>query len=530
GSIRLIHSLSDLSNTSYWLSIRLTRYRAHPPHSYVHIHISIREENFYLPQCVDIYQNIKIYDYLIQSTFAYIQALSFYDNIHLQYSIINNNNINENIFSINKQTGSIQLLSSIQNNHLLISNYLLTIQALDNQHQLSVDCYLEINFIRRQQQRLFQVIALLDHEVYDKNIEIRYQIIDFNQYFIINRRTGYIASKQLLHSNRTYEFNNVTEVEAFTVAHRNDIEQDEDINNEHAIHSKWRIVSFRVILPIKIHVLPMNIIDSSLLLTNESTINIDLLTTTKVGSILLQLKINNNNNNYTQWFIMIGHIDHTRYFHVNFQSGELILIRPIDELINKTTIIELHINITNDWILMNTIKVIIHIINDKRSLIYFAQTDYYISVLKNITINSKITHLTIENSFDNCTYNIHSVERIQSKDLFRIDSYTGLITNIQSLEKSMNKKHLLTIIYHCKNISHIAYTRLHINILDKEKSKNQTNNSYRFSQDNYLVIFETSFINNQKKYLIDLELINNDYYGKRIKPDAQIIEGNQKKK
>ncbi|CAF3629425.1 unnamed protein product, partial [Rotaria sp. Silwood2] len=46
-SIRLIHSLSDLSNTSYWLSIRLTRYRAHPPHSYVHIHISIREENFY---------------------------------------------------------------------------------------------------------------------------------------------------------------------------------------------------------------------------------------------------------------------------------------------------------------------------------------------------------------------------------------------------------------------------------------------------------------------------------------------------
>ncbi|CAF3215866.1 unnamed protein product, partial [Rotaria sp. Silwood2] len=145
-------------------------------------------------------------------------------------------------------------------------------------------------------------------------------------------------------------------VEAFTVAHRNDIEQDEDINNEHAIHSKWRIVSFRVILPIKIHVLPMNIIDSSLLLTNESTINIDLLTTTKVGSILLQLKINNNNNNYTQWFIMIGHIDHTRYFHVNFQSGELILIRPIDELINKTTIIELHINITNDWILMNTIK------------------------------------------------------------------------------------------------------------------------------------------------------------------------------
>jgi hypothetical protein len=54
---------------------------------------------------------------------------------------------------------------------------------------------------------------------------------------------------------------------------------------------------------------------------------------------------------------MISHIEHTRYFHVNFQSGELILIRPVEELMNKTTIIELHINVTNDWIHMNTIKV-----------------------------------------------------------------------------------------------------------------------------------------------------------------------------
>jgi hypothetical protein len=54
---------------------------------------------------------------------------------------------------------------------------------------------------------------------------------------------------------------------------------------------------------------------------------------------------------------MIGHINHTRYFHVNFQSGELILIRPLDELINKTSIIELYINVTKDWIHMNTIKV-----------------------------------------------------------------------------------------------------------------------------------------------------------------------------
>jgi len=54
---------------------------------------------------------------------------------------------------------------------------------------------------------------------------------------------------------------------------------------------------------------------------------------------------------------MISHIEHTRYFHVNFQSGELILIRPVEELMNKTMVIELHINVTNDWIHMNTIKV-----------------------------------------------------------------------------------------------------------------------------------------------------------------------------
>ncbi len=100
--------------------------------------------------------------------------------------------------------------------------------------------------------------------------------------------------------------------------------------------------------------MPTKITNSSLSLTNESIIRIDLLTTTKVGSTLLQLGINKN---YKQWFIMIGQIEYTRYFHVNFQTGELVLIRPIEELINKTTTIELHINVTNDWIHMNTIKV-----------------------------------------------------------------------------------------------------------------------------------------------------------------------------
>jgi len=119
------------------------------------------------------------------------------------------------------------------------------------------------------------------------------------------------------------------------------------------------------------------------------------------------------------------------------------------------------------------------------------------------------------------------MERIKSQNFFHIDPYSGSITIIQSLEKSLNDKHLLTIIYYCQFNFHIAYTRLHINILDKKKLKNQINNLYRFSQENYLIIFETSLINHQKKYLINLELINNDYQDKRIKPDAQIIDGKQ---
>ena len=97
-------------------------------------------------------------------------------------------------------------------------------------------------------------------------------------------------------------------------------------------------------------------VNKSLLSTIDSTINIDLLTTTEVGTSILQLGINNRVNN-TQWFIMIGHIRHTRYFHVDFQTGQLILLRPIDELMNQTNRIELRINVTNDWINMNTIKV-----------------------------------------------------------------------------------------------------------------------------------------------------------------------------
>ncbi|UJR27505.1 hypothetical protein I4U23_008789 [Adineta vaga] len=546
GYLRLTHSLIGLSKSSYWLTIRLTRYRAHPPHTFVHIHLSIRQENFYLPQCVDIYQNIKVYDYANQHPFHRVEAISSNRNSLVQYSIDGN----EKLFSIDQRTGSLSLVSSKQNSRRLKSDYLLTIKALDTQYKLSVNCYVNIHLIRRRQlipkffsepiyninlleiglesgrlrQRLFQIVALLETKVYNKKLEIRYRIVDSNQHFIINRQTGYIATKQPLKAFTTYEFH----VEAFTVAYRNDILSDGNDNEEDepSNRGKWRIVSSRVTLPIKIQILPMISMNKSLLATIDSTINIDLLTTTEVGSTILHLGMNNRLNT-TQWFIMIGDIRHTRYFHVDFQTGQLILIRPIDELINQTNLIDLRINVTNDWINMNTIKVLIRIVNNPMPSIAFSQPDYYSSISKNIPIGAEIARLTIENSANDCTYSINSVERIKSKDLFHINPSSGSITVMNSLENSPSQMHLLTILYRCQHNYEIANTNLHINILDERNLLNQTRKSFQFVQEHYLIIFETSLIQNRRKYLIDLELMSNENEDerKRIQSNAQILQG-----
>jgi hypothetical protein len=207
----------------------LTRYRAHPPHTYIHIHLSIRQENFYLPQCVDLYQIVKVYDYSIQYPFARIEARTLNKHSLIQYSL----DTNDKIFSINKQTGYLHLLPSVQTHRRLKSDYLLTTKAFDTQSKLSINCYVKVHLIRRRQlipkflssknyqvdlpeihadsgrlrQRLFQIVALLDSEVYNKKLEIRYRFIDSNQHFIINRQTGYIAAKQPLNPYTTYEFN-----------------------------------------------------------------------------------------------------------------------------------------------------------------------------------------------------------------------------------------------------------------------------------------------------------------------------------
>ena len=61
-----------------------------------------------------------------------------------------------------------------------------------------------INNIR---QRLFQVIALLDQRIYNKNLQIRYRLVDTQGYFIINRQTGYIAAKKPLNPHAIYRLN-----------------------------------------------------------------------------------------------------------------------------------------------------------------------------------------------------------------------------------------------------------------------------------------------------------------------------------
>jgi hypothetical protein len=161
-----------------------------------------------------------------------VEAISLNKNSLIQYYIVDNDR-NEKIFSVDQRTGFINLLPSIQNNRRVKSDYLLTIEALDTQYKLSVNCYVNIHLIRRRQlipkfisspsyninlpeiernsgrlrQRLFQIIALLDNKVYDKKLEIRYRIADSTQHFIINRQTGYVAAKQPLKAYTTFEFN-----------------------------------------------------------------------------------------------------------------------------------------------------------------------------------------------------------------------------------------------------------------------------------------------------------------------------------
>ena len=174
---------------------------------------------------------------------------------------------------------------------------------------------------------------------------------------------------------------------------------------------------------------------------------------------------------------------------------------------------------------------IIRIINNQITSVKFSQKNYYSSVSKNIPIGVEIARLTIENSSDDCVYSIDTVERIKSYDLFRINSSTGSITVMNSLVNCSSQRHLLTILYYCEHNYHIAYTNLHINILNEKSLLNQTMKLYRFTQDNYLIIFQTS-LKKMTKYLMKFELISNDDDDDMMtkektirKPNAKILHG-----
>ena len=230
GIIRLRHRFTDSTIASYWLPVRLTRYRARPAHTFVHLHVSIQDDNFYVPQCVDIYQSLKLYEYSIPHSVVRVQAVSSHWPADLHYSLITEN-IQENFFSVNSSTGHVDVLPSFRTSPSTSSRYFLTVRAFDRQQYTSVDCFLDIQLFRRRQltpkflhpsvynldlleiaaqsgrlrQRLFQVIAVLDEQVYASDLEVRYRIVDSPEHFLINPQTGYIAAKQALLAQSTYD-------------------------------------------------------------------------------------------------------------------------------------------------------------------------------------------------------------------------------------------------------------------------------------------------------------------------------------
>lgn len=55
--------------------------------------------------------------------------------------------------------------------------------------------------------------------------------------------------------------------------------------------------------------------------------------------------------------MMIVDVELGRYFHLDSQSHQVFLIRPINELISRSHSIRLHINLTQNWIEIKTIEV-----------------------------------------------------------------------------------------------------------------------------------------------------------------------------
>ena len=180
------------------------------------------------------------------------------------------------------------------------------------------------------------------------------------------------------------------QIEAFTVAHR----ADENIEQK----EKWRIVSSRVVLPVKIRILPSASTDLPPIAVLNSPIRLDLSSTARVGSTVVHL---GSKDSLSRWYILISDVEHTRYFHVDIRSGQVMLIRPIDELMNTLPIVRLRMNVTQNWIDMETIEVSFSASSFSGDP-FFLDLDYRSSGQYNVTRRSILQSRLLHNGVQKC--------------------------------------------------------------------------------------------------------------------------------
>ena len=200
--------------------MRLTRYRAHPPTTYAHVYISIEEDNFDVPQCQKVFQTIKLYEFAVSNPISFIRTEYHRDSF--LYLLMNSNSE----FTVDPRTGAVNYRNSFPIDSTL------AVRVFDEQFQVHTDCFLRIQWIHRHQlipkfistlnyqlnltelsatsfglrQRLFQLVAILNEEFYENNLEIRYRIVQNLDNFMIHPRTGSIASKRPLKVHSIHRF------------------------------------------------------------------------------------------------------------------------------------------------------------------------------------------------------------------------------------------------------------------------------------------------------------------------------------
>ncbi|CAF1573648.1 unnamed protein product, partial [Didymodactylos carnosus] len=542
GYIRLRRSFDYDVQSSYWLTLRTTIFNARPQFSHIHVYISIRNENNFIPQCHHVYEEITLVEQH-QTPFIQIKAVDKEKDDQLNYAIVEGDE--KQLFYIDSNNGQISFqrpMHQRQDKRI----YVLTIRVSDSgRPTLSSDCLLKVNVLRRKdvrpqflhnenentyyfelpeinrsrlKQRLFQIVAILnlpEKMQFNNNLQIRYRLLDPTKHFVINKETGYIAARQSLTSYSIYSF----QIEAFTVIpslFQNEI---------YSSNKKYRSISQRIQMPVKVQILPFSrsTVNQMKIIHTIPLIQ-ELLSNKQVGDEIMNLNQfdTKKSENRTKWFILNGIMNQTKYFHVNLHTGQLFLIRSIMKLISDYQSLNITINETDDWKTVIIYQITIRIISiNIENRLKFTQLNYYVSIVENIPVGVEITQMNINSTnSSSCTYGIQNVERKKSDGLFRINHYNGIVSTARLLNKQTNggyDQHILTIVSHCHQDNLVEFyvisTRLHINILDLENDnmKNMSSilvtekNDYQFLKQNYIVIINSTFLN-EKKELVKFQL------------------------